>query len=110
MFYFFNTSPLLGPPLSIYTYTYTPSTDTTTSIMAASIIFSVYVQRKAIISPHQYLLFEAFKSLMATGLWLWLILDAAFGPWVEACRKESWCHYETGPRVTRAGLASVVLL
>lgn len=78
--------------------------------MAASIIFSVYVQRKAIISPHQYLLFEAFKSLMATGLWLWLILDAAFGPWVEACRKESWCHYETGPRVTRAGLASVVLL
>jgi hypothetical protein len=26
-------------------------------------------------------MFEVAKSVLATGLWLWLILDSAFGPW-----------------------------
>jgi hypothetical protein len=49
--------------------------------MAAGIIFIVYIQRKAAATPYQTLCFEAAKSVLATGLWLWLILDSAFGPW-----------------------------
>ncbi|CAN9273333.1 unnamed protein product [Alternaria alternata] len=52
-----------------------------TAFMAAGIVFIVYVQRKAIATPYQVLMFEAAKSVLATGLWLWLILDSAFGPW-----------------------------
>ncbi|CAN9284967.1 unnamed protein product [Alternaria alternata] len=52
-----------------------------TALMAAGIVFIVYVQRKAIATPYQVLMFEAAKSVLATGLWLWLILDSAFGPW-----------------------------
>jgi hypothetical protein len=49
--------------------------------MAAGIIFIVYIQRKAVATPFQTLCLEGAKSVLATGLWLWLILDSAFGPW-----------------------------
>ncbi|KAG9190595.1 hypothetical protein G6011_08683 [Alternaria panax] len=52
-----------------------------TAFMSAGIAFIVYVQRKAIATPYQALMFEVAKSVLATGLWLWLILDSAFGPW-----------------------------
>ena len=52
-----------------------------TAFMAAGIVFIVYVQRRAIATPYQVLMLEAAKSVLATGLWLWLILDSAFGPW-----------------------------
>ncbi|KAK7185911.1 hypothetical protein DPSP01_009939 [Paraphaeosphaeria sporulosa] len=84
--------------------------NSTTAVLAAGIIFCVYVQRKAAISPYQYVLFETAKSVLATALWLWFILDAAFGPWVAHCREYEWrgpCH--VGARVSRAALASIVL-
>ncbi|KAJ4349549.1 uncharacterized protein N0V89_008165 [Didymosphaeria variabile] len=85
--------------------------DSVSAIMAAGIIFSVYVQRKAVISLYQYLLFEAAKSLLATGLWLWLILDAAYGPWQDECKSNPYVRpCDVSARVSRAALASVVLL
>ncbi|KAJ4298978.1 hypothetical protein N0V90_004222 [Kalmusia sp. IMI 367209] len=62
-------------------------TDTITAIMAAGIIFAVYVQRKASMSKYQYLIFEGTKSILATALWLWLILESAFGPWLKHCHR-----------------------
>jgi hypothetical protein len=57
------------------------SADSICALMAAAIIFIVYVQRKAVLTSYQTLIFEGVKSTLATALWLWLILDAAFGPW-----------------------------
>lgn len=51
--------------------------------MAAGIIYIVLIQRRA--RPHTSasltLAFEIGKLVLAFALWLWLILDAAFGPW-----------------------------
>ena len=74
--------------------------------MSAGIVFIVYVQRKAIATPFQAFMFEIVKSVLATGLWLWLILDSAFGP---------GRGYYTDPkyvkrRVQRDALASLLLL
>lgn len=87
-----------------------PRTDTVTAIMAAGIIFCVYVQRKAQISTTQSLLFEAAKSVLATGLWLWFVLDSAFGPWLQRCRYYAHDCDERIPRTVRALLSGVVLL
>ncbi|KAF2675679.1 hypothetical protein K458DRAFT_437823 [Lentithecium fluviatile CBS 122367] len=81
--------------------------DSLTAIMAAGIIFIVYVQRKAIVSSFQTLVFEAIKSALATGLWLWLILDSAFGPW------KNWRHIgdeDVERRIKRAALSSILLV
>ncbi|KAF1976887.1 hypothetical protein BU23DRAFT_565555 [Bimuria novae-zelandiae CBS 107.79] len=75
--------------------------------MAAGIIFSVYVQHKAEITPYQYLLLEATKSILATGLWLWLILDAGSGPWLSICKRYSYSDCDAGPGVTRSALAII---
>ena len=82
------------------------SASSITALMSAGIVFIVYVQRKAIATPFQAFVFEIVKSVFATGLWLWLILDSAFGP-----------HrgYYTEPevvrrRVQRDALASLLLL
>jgi hypothetical protein len=75
--------------------------------MSAGIIFIVYVQRKALVSAYQTLICEAVKSVLATALWLWLILDAAFGPWKEG----GYIHDEdVERRVKRAALSSILLL
>lgn len=76
--------------------------------MAAGIVFIVYVQRKAVVTDSQALIFETTKSTLATGLWLWLILDSAFGPGKN--------HYGYGDgkaverRVKRAALSSILLM
>ncbi|KAF1830821.1 hypothetical protein BDW02DRAFT_572657 [Decorospora gaudefroyi] len=73
--------------------------------MAAGIVFIVYVQRKAVATSLQTLLFEGAKSTLATGLWLWLILDSAYGP--------SRMHDDpevVRRKVQRDAFASIVLL
>jgi hypothetical protein len=85
-----------------------------TALMSAGIVFIVYVQRKAVATPYQALIFEVAKSVLATGLWLWLILDSAFGPWRVQ-------HHDHAPdtyadpdyvrrRVQRDALASLLLM
>ncbi|KAH7082024.1 hypothetical protein FB567DRAFT_605233 [Paraphoma chrysanthemicola] len=97
-------------PWEDYYYFFTSSI---TALMAAGIIFIVYVQRKAVVTSYQTLLFEGLKSILATGLWFWLIIDSAFGPW-------RWEHHDHVPdshaspeevakRVKRAALASLLL-
>jgi hypothetical protein len=75
--------------------------------MAGAIIFLVIVQRKASVSDGQTFQFEAAKSLLATGLWLWLILDSAFGPWQ---RDWNYPREERSRRVVRSAFASILLL
>ncbi|KAF2660333.1 hypothetical protein K491DRAFT_688379 [Lophiostoma macrostomum CBS 122681] len=81
--------------------------DALNALLAAAIIFIVYIQRKAALTPLLTLLFESLKSVFATAMWVWLILDAAFGPWKE------WYGARPGDverRVDRAALAVVLLL
>ena len=82
------------------------SASSITAFMSAGIVFIVYVQRKAVATPFQVFVFEVAKSVLATGLWLWLILNSAFGP---------NRGYYTEPeivrrRVQRDALASLLLL
>jgi hypothetical protein len=82
--------------------------------MAAGIIFIVYIQRKAIATPFQTLCFEGAKSTLATGLWLWLILDSTFGPWQVGYHDHVPDTYADPDlvrrRVLRDALAVIVLL
>lgn len=78
-----------------------------TALLAAGVIFIVLVQRK--ISPEKTskrltLKFEVAKSVLATVLWIWLLLDAIFGP---------SNHYSSVYRVVRikaSVVASLLLL
>jgi hypothetical protein len=82
-----------------------------TAIMATGIIFTIVIQLRVPVSIYLTFVFESVKSVLATGMWLWLILDAAFGPWQRD-------YYYPGPdldrrirtKVIRAALSSVVLL
>jgi hypothetical protein len=77
--------------------------------MTAIIIFTVYVQRKAILSLYQSLLLETCKAILATILWLWLILDSAFGPWKEDWSAPMRDKY-VARRVARVALGVIVLM
>ena len=65
--------------------------------MAAGIVFLVFVQRKIFAPPSRQqaavqfqigdftpeglsLLFEVAKAVLATAMWIWLLLDSAVGP------------------------------
>lgn len=76
--------------------------------MAAGIIYIVLIQRRA--RPHTSasltLAFESGKLVLAFALWLWLILDAAFGPWDR--------YYYNRPedrhgRIVRAAISHVLI-
>jgi len=49
-----------------------------TGLMAATIIIIAIIQRSVILNKTNALWFEIAKSGLATGLWLWLILDSIF--------------------------------
>lgn len=68
-----------------------------TALMASGIIFVVIVQRKVVSTKLLTLQFEAIKTVLATGLWIWLMLDSALGRWAEE-------------RVPRATMASILLM
>ncbi|KAF1940820.1 hypothetical protein EJ02DRAFT_423665 [Clathrospora elynae] len=99
--------PLLFPPRAPTTYL--NSAESMTALMAAGITFIVYVQRKALVTTFQTLLFESIKSTLATGLWLWLILDSAFGPW-KYHRYEHVPQEEVDRRVKRAALSILLMI
>lgn len=77
-----------------------------TAVLAGVIIFSVLVQRK-IPEPSKRLTlrFELTKSTCATGMWMWLLLDAAFGP-----RNQYGWYYDRQRRVWVAAISSMILL
>ncbi|KAI4950510.1 hypothetical protein J4E91_004393 [Alternaria rosae] len=100
---FFAWEQMIFPYEENYYYFFASSI---TALMSAGIVFIVYVQRKAIATPFQAFIFEIAKSLFATGLWLWLILDSAFGP-----RRGYYTEPElVRRRVQRDALASLLLL
>jgi hypothetical protein len=68
--------------------------------MAASIVFIVFVQRHPALPPTLIWYLEIAKSILATGLWLWLILDALFGPdrWYGGSKPE-WRNQRVGKAV-----------
>lgn len=78
-----------------------------TSLLAASIFFIVLIQRKLSDGADGPLTlrFEISKSVCATALWVWLILDAIFGP-------EDHYGYREGrrTRVTAAAVSIILLL
>jgi hypothetical protein len=76
--------------------------------MAAGIIFIVLVQRKIQATNLLTFQFEIGKSLLATGLWLWLILDSAFGPWQRRLTIDP--EPEKQRRLVRSAFASILLL
>ncbi|KAF2191583.1 hypothetical protein K469DRAFT_720635 [Zopfia rhizophila CBS 207.26] len=81
------------------------------SLMAACIIYIVLVQRKLLPQDTDRMAFpfEIGKSVLATSLWLWLILDAAFGPWQNG-RDGERLEEEVRMRIARAAIASILLL
>ena len=48
--------------------------------MGAGILFIIFVQRHPKNTKTSTFYLEIVKSLLATGLWLWLLLDSIFGP------------------------------
>jgi hypothetical protein len=83
------------------------SRDGLNALLAAGIMFAVLVQLKVPLSDYRTLMFESVKSGLATLLWLWLLLDSAFGPW--QCR---WTRPgdEKSRRIARALASSILLL
>ena len=75
--------------------------------MAAGIIFIVLIQRKIRAADLLTFQFEIGKATLATGLWLWLILDSAFGPWQ---RRRTITEPEKQQRLVRSAFASILLL
>jgi membrane-associated HD superfamily phosphohydrolase len=76
------------------------------SLLAATIIFVVLVQRHPIRSQALRLYLEIAKSTSATAVWLWLLFDSIFGP--------ERSYYSTPPsratRIVAAALSVIVLL
>jgi hypothetical protein len=77
------------------------------SLCAAGIIFAVWVQYKVPMSRKVTLYFEIAKSAFATAIWLWLILDAAFGPGIQ---RYYYVNYPRKPMVIRAAISVFILL
>ncbi|KAF2872246.1 hypothetical protein BDV95DRAFT_379121 [Massariosphaeria phaeospora] len=78
-----------------------------TALMAAGIMFVVVVQRKSTETNYRAFIFESVKSGLATGLWLWLMLDSGYGPW-----RHRYAHSDRDVemRVARSATAGILLL
>ncbi|KAE9378989.1 hypothetical protein N431DRAFT_450906 [Stipitochalara longipes BDJ] len=72
------------------------------SLFASGVVFAVWIQRSVRMSRKVTLYFEIAKCGFATAIWLWLILDAAFGPGY-------WGDYPRKPMVFRAAISVIVL-
>ena len=88
-------------------YRYDFITHLCTALLAAGILLLVIVQRNI---PQERTLkdvtlkFEIAKSGLATALWFWLMMDAAFGP------QDHYTYYDRATRVQTAAFASLLLL
>ncbi|KAF2109617.1 hypothetical protein BDV96DRAFT_585036 [Lophiotrema nucula] len=76
----FDFAELLFPYV-YYGYYYYFVTYLFTCLMALGITFIVITQRRTVLDNTKRLVFEGVKSGLATGLWLWLLMDSLFGPW-----------------------------
>ncbi len=76
------------------------------SLFAAGIILAVWVQYKILIPHKVTLYFEMAKSAFATTIWLWLILDAAFGPGIDSYPR----YRPRQPLVIDFGISVIILL
>ncbi|KAF2709412.1 hypothetical protein K504DRAFT_502140 [Pleomassaria siparia CBS 279.74] len=71
--------------------------DFMTTLMASGIFFTALLQRGAVDTKLRTLVFEAIKTTLATGMWIWLIADSASSP-------------STAERISRAAAATVLLV
>lgn len=74
--------------------------------MAAAILFVIIMQRQSAISKKLTLIFEVVKSSCATAVWIWLVLDSAFGPHPEYNYRPDM----KGQRIIRSVISCVTLL
>ncbi|KAH8653348.1 hypothetical protein BX600DRAFT_470624 [Xylariales sp. PMI_506] len=89
---------------STYERLYDFITHFTCTILSAGILYIVYVQRILPTTTRLLTLrFEVTKSALASVLWLWLLLDAIFGP------KGLYYRYDRKARI-QVAIISVVLL
>jgi hypothetical protein len=77
------------------------------SLCAAGITFAVWIQRRVPMPRKVTLYFEIAKSSFATAIWLWLILDAAFGPGLG---RYYYGDYPRKPTIIRAAISVIILL
>jgi hypothetical protein len=80
------------------------STDTFNCLMSAIILFVIIMQRQGAISKRLTLIMEVVKSSCATAVWIWLVLDSAFGP------HNGYGDTPKGPRIIRSIISCVTLL
>ncbi|KAN0115150.1 hypothetical protein V8E51_004694 [Hyaloscypha variabilis] len=88
-----------------YDYVYEFTASMFLCLFASGIIFGVWIQRSVRMSRKVTLYFELAKSGFATAIWLWLILDAAFGPGIHRYRGNG----PRKPMVLRAAISVIVL-
>ena len=77
------------------------------AMLAGAIVFIVLIQQRMPanrVSKALTLKLEIAKSMLATGLWVWLMLDAGFGP------ENEYDYYKRGPRLGSSAVASIVLV
>jgi hypothetical protein len=84
-----------------------PSASMFISLCAAGITFAVWIQRRVPMTRKVTLYFEIAKSGFATAIWLWLILDAAFGPGLP---RYYYGDYPRKPTIIRAAISVIILL
>jgi hypothetical protein len=81
-------------------------------LMAGGIIFLSIITMKQPLSNLLGFQFELGKSVLATILWIWLVLDSAFGPWQYRypSMDPGYIHEEKIARLQRAFLSLILLL
>ena len=65
------------------------SSDFINALFGAGIIFIVLIQRRTRLDTTKTLIFEIAKSVLATAMWIWLLLDTIFGPWQKSYREDT---------------------
>lgn len=75
------------------------------SLLSAGLIALVLIQRRVTLTPILIFQFEALKSIIATILWIWLLLDS-----IIVNRSSNYYPNQKWRRVLRASLAIIVLL
>jgi len=76
-----------------------PSTYLGNALLAAGVVFLVVIQRRVPLDGLAEFRFEAAKTSFATGMWLWLLLDALL----------AHGGYQKRKRAIRAIIASTLL-
>ncbi|KAH8658723.1 hypothetical protein BGZ60DRAFT_125367 [Tricladium varicosporioides] len=74
-----------------------------TSIIAAGILCILSVQRWSSMSIKTTFLFEVAKTLLATALWLWLLLDSIFAP------QRDYNHHPRYIKITKSAISVLVI-